>query len=256
MSFELRVNSPAGFLCALRLDVGADLADLQSAIEASTSIRKTSQRLFYGIQELVRSTDLADMRPALDGQSHIDLTLVRRSPEQAFWLQQLEGQTGWKAGRWLRDGPPAAREDKAVALKVVSEDGLTLRLLSRDLQADRDVVLAAVRQNAMALQHVSPELEADLEVVLAAVQQNAVFAFRLASREVRANLEVVLAAVGQNGLALRDVPAEWQANREVVLAAVTKNGSALRHASPELREESEIVRVASGHHFGNFVAAH
>ena len=56
-----------------------------------------------------------------------------------------------------------AESDKKMKLEAVNKDGLYLRRLSREDQADSDIVLAAVLQNWVAFGYASVELKNNKE---------------------------------------------------------------------------------------------
>lgn len=238
MPTEIQVSGPAGHLCTLSLDPGATVSELKDAIVRQTDIGVHSQRLFHGGTELTN----AERIPALgsDDQEHVELLLIRRTPEQAGWLQELDNTSDISVISWLRAAPPAAQADRTVVLFAVQKQALALECAASELRADREVVLTAVRAWGPCLQWAARELRADREVVLTAVKAWGP-CLQWASRELRANREVVLAAVEQNGRALEHAAPSLRADLEVARAAVQFDAAALEFIDPHLRSDRQVM---------------
>ena len=95
-----------------------------------------------------------------------------------------------------------------------------LQCASESLKNNRAIVLAAVRQDGWALQHASESLKDDEEIVLAAVRQNG-YVLQCASESLKDDGEIVLAAVRQNGYAFKYASKRLKNDPDVILAALT-----------------------------------
>lgn len=258
---EVLVASNGGPLCRLRADGAWTIAETKVELTLKTGVPKREQRLIAGGRELPDDETLAFVREV--GSNRLELTLLRRTPEQAAWLQRLA-----RDGQALLGAPDAVRADREAVLVAVRGHGDALRCAASELQADREVVLAAVHQNGRALSWAADELRADREVVLEAVRRHP-WALTNAADSVRTDKQIVTAALKQEaglypyvepslradtgvaliavqraGEVLEHAPIAIRADHEVVLAAVRQNGAALAHAAPQLRADREIVQAA------------
>ncbi len=151
------------------------------------------------------------------------------------------------------------KNDREIALKLVSKNGKALEVLSRDLQVDAQIALAA---------ELTPLLE---EIRKLSKEKVIAFARRLPPK-FKNNREVALELVKKNGLALQVFPEKvvfnspylkflepfWNCaptfisgfknlrnDLEVVSAAVKENGLALKYASEKLKSDFKIVQKAA-----------
>jgi len=260
-SLELLVASHGRPLCRLRADGAWTVAETKVEINVAAGIPKREQRLIVGGRELPDDETLAFVREI--GSNRLELTLLRRTPEQAAWLERLE-----RDGQALLGAPDSVRADREAVLAAVRDHGDALRCAAPELQADKEVVLEAVHQNGRALAWAADELRADREVVLEAVRRHP-WALTNTADSVRTDKQIVMAALKQEGglypyvepalradagvalvamqragEVLEHAPMAIRANHEVVLAAVRQNGAALAHAAPQLRADREIVEAA------------
>jgi len=170
-------------------------------------------------------------------------------------------QQPWPLGDNIGRGFPRLSQS------AVEADGLSLKYLHPDKQADREIVLKAVWQNGRALQYAPEAFQNDREVVLRAVKQDG-DALQWASPELRQDREVVLKAMARTADALRHVPEELWEDRGLmleairlnnrclftmpwflddtsfVLEAMVLNGMALAHASKRLQGNRKVVLTA------------
>ena len=146
------------------------------------------------------------------------------------------------------------RADKGVVTAAVKSNGEMLAHVSEELKADRDVVLHAVTNVGTALQYACDELRADPEVVLQACKDNRDIycpdtPFEHASDSLKNDRSFVLKLVSQSGESLEHANPQFQDDYEVVKAAVSNDGKAIKHASETLRADESIVKIAvSAHH--------
>eukprot|EP00930_Biecheleria_cincta_P044542 TRINITY_DN30649_c0_g1_i1.p1 TRINITY_DN30649_c0_g1~~TRINITY_DN30649_c0_g1_i1.p1 ORF type:complete len:987 (+),score=235.41 TRINITY_DN30649_c0_g1_i1:32-2992(+) len=210
---EVVVNNAAGHLCTVCVSRSSSIHVLKEGVEALTGIPWRQQRIFSGLGEISDETAIA-------GLACLELTLVRRWPEQAEWLRLAEED--WAE---LLEQPSAAWEDRQVVLAAVRRGGWALQYASEELCADREVVMSAVKQNGLSLQFACHELAADPDVVLAAIAQCG-RALQFAADELKNDLSFVLSAVQVNGHALKYVSPDFQKNPEVNQKAVEQIGQA------------------------------
>jgi hypothetical protein len=170
------------------------VSDLKEALASAESIPAEQQRLYRGAAELTGHARLDESFPL--GRV-AEIHLVRRKPENAWWLSRVATK-----GMSLAAASSAIRKDREVALRAVAESGRALQFVPEILRKDKGVVLAAVRQDGYALRFAAKELTHDSEVVLEAVKQNGL-ALNFAAHELKQELPVVLAAAEQNGIALQ-----------------------------------------------------
>eukprot|EP00434_Breviolum_minutum_P023170 symbB.v1.2.020440.t3/scaffold1722.1/size104679/1 len=210
------------------------LEALKAQVASATGIRAPEQRLLWGNAEVLASLEeLADRtEPKV-----VELTLLRRPPEQVEWLEHVAQAADLSAA------PEIVREDREVLLAAVRVDDDALQWASTDLLADRGVVLEAVRRCGFNLACAKASLQADRGVVLTAVQRHGL-ALEFAAAEMRRDHEVVLAALLQDGNAFQFADLSLRGDREFVLRAVQQNGYALTYAMPELRGDRDVVMAA------------
>jgi len=244
---RLRVNSLAGALCTVDADPDGTVADAKLRIAAAAGVPVSQQRLVVALTELeddgqllgsaLRGASLRLEAPAED-EDGVEVTLVRRFPEQAEWLARARADA-----QALSAAPDHILADFEVIRAGVQQRGIVLQHASAALQADRQIVLEAVRQSGFALQHAAPALRGDPVVVLAAVRQCGI-ALRYAVEELRADPATVLAAVAQNGTALRYASQTLRGDAEVVMVAVRQRGTSLEYAVDRFRSDIGVVLAA------------
>ena len=134
---ELHVASAAGHVCTVSSAATSTVGELKAAIENCAGVPAATQRLFFGRRELVGGSSLGAVLPErMHGQ---ELLLVRRSAEQARWLEEVEKDRTWDH-RWFHDHAPAeARADREVVLAAAAKDYRHFELAAAELKADRDL---------------------------------------------------------------------------------------------------------------------
>lgn len=225
------VSGLAGELCRLEGRSTWTVREVKVAIHNATGIDRRQQRLIKGLRHLADADSFEEFREC----GRVDLTLIRRSPEQALWLEWAE--TDWAQ---LITAPVAAWSHTEVVATAVSNCGWALRHAAEDVKANREVVLKAVKQNGLALQFASQGATADTEIALAAVKQCG-RALSFVSDKLQGDRDFVLGAMRLNGRALEHARPAFRADREVVLAAVQQCGCALAGATTDLRSDHEVV---------------
>lgn len=238
MSLELEVNGLHGSLCTIVADASWSVMATKYAIEAAARIPIREQRLMVGDCEL-RDADMLSNFPALQNGRAI-LSLVRRPPEQAYWLEQMALD-----GRRLVEAPASLRADREIVLVAVGKRGWPLQFAAEDLKADRAVVMTALRASGHALQYAAPELRCDIDVVMAAVRTHPE-SFRFASDVLKGNRDTVLTLLKTSGRSLEHAPPRFQADRELVAAAVHQDERAIAYASDDLQKDPQFSHIAAG----------
>merc|ERR1719330_764921 len=114
----------------VQLAFGESVEDLQKALESQTGICSSLPRLFYGFEELrpgmliddvataaiqrdretTRDKYLSDSCEGTRFNEVMDVLLIRRSSQEAFWIEELKKR--WWSHDWLQDAPEAARENR------------------------------------------------------------------------------------------------------------------------------------------------
>ena len=95
--------------------------------------------------------------------------MIRAAPTVVRDREELLAEITMAGASKLREGSFDLLCDRAVVLKAVSMDGLSLRYAAPVLRSDRQLVLAAVSKTGSALQFASSELRDDPTVVQVAV---------------------------------------------------------------------------------------
>lgn len=267
----MEVCSLGGHLCSLSVEPTAAAIVVKAAIEAVTGIPVVDQRLLRGTAELLAEdavgcgSHLAHGKAeAAEAEAVASLTLLRRSPEQAQWLDRIR-----RNPLLFPVAPHAVKMDPEVVIAAVAKGGHLLRFAAAELKhnrsficslaavcctalafaaeglrSDREVVLAAVANDGRSLAHAANELRHDKEVVMTAVSSRGA-ALEFASEDLRGDRDVVLIAVSNNGLALQHATEELRGDRSIVMPAVAQNGEALQHASVELKADRFVSLVAT-----------
>eukprot|EP00406_Dinophysis_acuminata_P071436 CAMPEP_0179260844 /NCGR_PEP_ID=MMETSP0797-20121207/26549_1 /TAXON_ID=47934 /ORGANISM="Dinophysis acuminata, Strain DAEP01" /LENGTH=91 /DNA_ID=CAMNT_0020968937 /DNA_START=33 /DNA_END=304 /DNA_ORIENTATION=+ len=87
MALQLHVNAVSGQLCTIAAERTWSAQEVKTAIQASTGIPVSQQRILVGSTELNDGMLVDSLQPA--GTS-LDVTLLRRSQEQAKWLAEVQ----------------------------------------------------------------------------------------------------------------------------------------------------------------------
>lgn len=208
--------------------------DVKLGICAKTGIPTCEQILLNGSQMLVEKEPVS---PVVSSGGH--LTLVRRPPEDAAWLERFQQKRFQDWGTM----PEHLFHDREVVLSAVASTPWLLCKLDACMKADRTVVLEAVQNDPSILEQVPAPLKRDREVVLAAVTRCA-DALQAADISMKADRAIMVAAISQKPELLAEATKELKDDREVVLAAVRKMPKAILHASESLRNDRGVVAVA------------
>jgi len=253
--------------------------DVKDSIERTVAVLRREQRLLLGTRELSDEESLDTL--AIDRM--VEITLVRRPPEQAEWLERVNTQP-----LQLEEAPEIIRADQEIVLAAAKADARALDhaapslwenrgflLLAveynwlvwlrpgipEELQNDREVTIAILARHARALKHVSKPLLCDREVVLAAICQlpqsdyvngaldtlmsdHCKFVFELASPHFRGDRGFMIAAAQKDWHTCEYARTELWHDREFVLTAVRRSGLLLEKASDALKADREVVMAA------------
>jgi len=231
----IHISGLGGSICTLVAQPDWRVRNVKAAVEATTKVSVGLQRLLTGVTELQDTESL----PKSEHGGPLELTLIRRLPEQAEWLEAV--QTCWAA---YLTAPGEMRADYEVTFAAVQQQGTLLRYASESLRGQRQVVVAAVTNEGEALRHASEALRGDRGVILKAVASDG-RALQYAATWASGDVEIASAAVKQNGLALELVAEALRADGDLVLAAVRGNGLALHFASEALRADKDVVQAAA-----------
>lgn len=153
--------------------------------------------------------------------------------------------------------PAFARDDRAIALKMVSRDGLGFRYASEQLRDDKEVLLTALAKDMRVLDDASARLRADVDVVrFVASSKDCRYGFRHLDPAARNIPDVVTLAL-QSGVDLKDLSDNWRDDEGTVRAAVGNRGENYQAASARLKAVRDIALLAAQDHvrgisFGGF----
>lgn len=230
---EVIVVGFAGEICRFSASAACTVRQAKNLIESATGICPLQQRLIADVAVL---RDHDKLRQVLVDEPAY-LTLVKRSPEEAEWLDLAD-----KDWSQLLDLPAELWGNSEVVELAVSRCGWALRYASPELRGNTEVVLAAVGQNGLSLQYASDALRGERRLALAAAMQCG-RALDFVAPELLDDRSFVLEVVSLNGRALEHCGV-FRGDRDVVLAAVAQCGYALAGASPDLRADHEVVAAA------------
>ena len=147
--------------------------------------------------------------------------------------------------------PVSARDDRPIALRMVSRSGWAFRKASERLRDDKELLLAAMAQDVRAVETASTRLRADLEVArVVANSKDCGSALRFLDASVRNAAEIVPVAVA-HGASLEYFDAHWCDDETTVRAAVSRWGRNYQFASPRLQAIREIALLAAQDHTRN-----
>jgi len=111
------------------------------------------------------------------------------------------------------------KDNKEIAMKIVSKSGNSLEQMHENIRNDKDVVLAAINQNVDAYFFASESLKYDDEVIEAAIF----------SDEYRSGFY--------------NFPKALRSDKKIVTMAMKKHSYALYYASPKLRRDRDLKRL-------------
>ncbi|AUT30031.1 DUF4116 domain-containing protein [Escherichia marmotae] len=138
--------------------------------------------------------------------------------------------------------PEKVKNERALALKLVSTNGLALSYLPDNFKDDLEIVQQAVKNNSDALQFSSTRLKNDRSVVLLAMQHDEQ-SLKYASEQYRDDETLVFPLIRKDGLFLQYVSDRLKNDKSLVCSAINNNIYAIKYASEELRN-SDIMRNA------------
>lgn len=217
-SVTLNVVSLGGPVCQVAACCDETMWDVKVKVAKAIGTSWIEVRLVTPIGELLDNEQVSTF--ARSGPGPCDVTLLRRSRQQAQWLHALYAGT-----RSLRGAPPSIR-------------------------GDREVVVAALTQGLcgfMDFEHVAPELQADREIAALALQSG--YGGRLSElsslpEAFRSDRELVLLAVERCEQGIRWASEELQNCREVALAAAAARGRAFQFLPEHLRRDEDVALAA------------
>jgi hypothetical protein len=144
--------------------------------------------------------------------------------------------------------PDWARDDREIALKMVSREGFGFRYASERLRDDKDVLLAALAKDVRVLGEASARLRADPDVVrFVAGHKDCRSGFQYLDPVARNAPDIVAVAI-EHGADLEDLSEQWRDDEAVVRAAVGRWGKNYGAASARLKAVREIALLAAQDH--------
>lgn len=144
--------------------------------------------------------------------------------------------------------PPSARDDREIALRMVSRDGWGFRHASERLRDDKEVLLAALAKDIRVLDDASARLKADADVArFVASSRDCRAGFRHLDPAVRNAPDIVALAL-QNGASLGDLSERWRDDEATVRIAVGCRGENYQAASDRLKAMRDIALLAARDH--------
>lgn len=136
-------------------------------------------------------------------------------------------------------------ENKAYAIKAVTQSFTCYEIIAHYLKDDEDVLKAAVSKCGIPMKYASSRLRANKEIALLSLKNDRFgFAYEYLSKELKADKEVTLAAMKAEGMSLPHSSLELQDDKDVVLIAVSHFADNLAAASDRLKNDKEVVLAA------------
>lgn len=137
-ALELRISSISGEKWTVGADHKWTVLDAKRKLEKITSILLHEQRLVTSVTVLPDQDQLQNYVSSDVG--FLELTLVRRQPQQAMWLKRV-GDTAAS----LREAPPEIRNDSEIVLLALGQDPAMLTVAAPSLLEEPNFVFAAVQ---------------------------------------------------------------------------------------------------------------
>ena len=190
--------------------------NLKVLVAAAWGIPPCEQKMFLNLQEL---SDSFMFRPAV----RVRVTLLRRDPEQAWWLAEVQ-----RASDILRQPmlvPSWVFRDREIMLAAVKEMPSVLMYCNEVLLADHTFVFDMVGANSMALSYFPRALRVDQELVAHAIRNSYAYeGLHCAPLRYRSNAHVVMLAVRRDATALEIATPGTRKRCSVQLACEAKSG--------------------------------
>ncbi|CAK0877323.1 unnamed protein product [Prorocentrum cordatum] len=154
MATEVRICG-LGSVCTLFAEPTWTVRRLKQAAQEATGVPARELRLLTGSREhgeLERLGGVLSARGDVACGAPLELSCVRRCPEQARWLEAVAADA---TGDFLGEAPAHVRADREVVLAAVAQNGRALAHACDELRGDREVVLLALedREDPDALCH-------------------------------------------------------------------------------------------------------
>jgi len=215
---KLSISSLAGHICTVQPDCRSTVADVKTLIEKSADIPFREQRLVLSCTEL---NDGEILQTCLQGSSSI--VLLRRSTEQASWIEGVSGD--WQ----LSAAPHNIRNDPEVVHAAVKQNGMQFAFASDDLRDDKDMAMLAIQSSGGRVsQYCGERLRGDRELLLCAINHRFPGqALMHASDELRNDKVLLLPVIERDRYQTCHISPNLQGDEDIALAAVrcTKNWS-------------------------------
>lgn len=138
LDLDLHVTNVAGDSWSLRADFLWSVLDLKGRIEQVCTVPVCEQRLLHGMSVL---QDRQILRDFLGDEVSAPLTLIRRDPEIAAWLQKVQSQPSM-----LGEAPARMRGDAEIVMAAAMQNDIFQFFAAPSLLADAAYVYNAIRQ--------------------------------------------------------------------------------------------------------------
>lgn len=137
--------------------------------------------------------------------------------------------------------PPILQKDYDVALKLVTLNGINIRILDESLKKDKKIILAAIKSTIEAAKFIDPLLF-DREIFLAILTRNPELTLQQIPQALQEDEEILLALVGKSSN-FSSIPERLQTNKEFLVKAVARNPELYKKLSEEFQNDIDIVKA-------------
>lgn len=215
---------------------------LSNPFGALIAITRDHATLKWAPEDIQNNRRLALKCVARNGRGYRYLPEAFRE-DPAFILAAVAKQEHYKAAEHI---PEALLNDQNFVLRLVKVNGLTLKFVNNQLQADKEIVFAAATQEIEAFQFASGNLKNNIDFVKKILAID-VGAYEWLSKRLKENEVLVEFVLKKRGGLLRCVPHKFASNRKFVKIAIDNAGpyGAIQHASWEVRQDPKIQAYAS-----------
>ncbi len=188
---DIIVTTLAGRRYCVPRSFSGSVEDLKCLLETAWSIPTREQRLFHDFEELTPCS-------AIQLGVCMCIMMVRRNPEQAYWLDRAQRGYFWDDRRTM---PHWIFNDWDVMLAAVSTTPRTLSLCDLTLQNDPKFVMKAIEGNGMVLTYTKAEFRSQRRFVTAAIHSLPFEGLHSAPVHFRRDVRIVMQAVRRDIMA-------------------------------------------------------
>lgn len=136
-------------------------------------------------------------------------------------------------------------ERKNEVLKIVSQNGLSIKNMHPAIKRDKDVVLEAVKNNGMALKYADPTLLEDETIVSTAIISNAYIVEHLKKAKKEDKELIIKALTNKNNFysgAYRYLPVKLRTDLDILELIAKINPQMLRYATKKVQRQRAICK--------------